>query len=162
MTSRVGVVGCVVMVLGVCAGVDAAPARGDVVAVNGVYTAVSDGQWSKTNERFEERPSLISTWTISSSCENYLDCTGRVVSDHGWSADLTYRSGQWWVSQTLPDWLTCPDGARFPGKQGFQFWPDRSNPTVLTGWDKTIAPSGACGVNRWLTIEMPFTLTPVG
>lgn len=130
------------------------------MAINGVYTAVSDGEWAKTNERYEDRPSLISTWTVSSTCQNYLDCTGRVVSDHGWSADLSYRSGQWWVAQTLPDWIRCPDGSTAPGKQGFSFWPDRANPAVLIGWDKTVGPSGACGVNRWLTIEMPFTLTP--
>ncbi|BBZ01631.1 hypothetical protein MCHIJ_10680 [Mycolicibacterium chitae] len=145
------------------AGMSAAPASADdEVAVNGVYTAVSDGQWSATNERFELRPSLISTWTISSHCQNYLDCTGRVESDHGWQADLTYRGGDWWVEHTVPDWLTCPDGTKAPGKQGFRFWADRARPGVLMGWDKTVGPSGACGINRPVVIEMPLTLTPVG
>lgn len=161
LSTRVAGLGCSVMVAVMLAGVHSATAAADdEIAVNGVYTAVSDGQWAATNERFEERPSLISTWTISSSCANYLECTGRVDSDHGWSADLTYRGGDWWVSHMVPDWLTCPDGTTAPGKQGFRFWPDRSNPSVLTGWDKTIGPSGACGVNRPVVIEMPFTLTP--
>lgn len=139
ITRRVALLACGALVFG---GLGAAPARADEIALNGVYTAVSDGQWAKTNERFEERPALISTWTISSTCQSYLDCTGRVDSDHGWSADLTYRSGYWWVSHTVPEWLKCRDGATFPGKQGFQFWPDRSNPIALTGWDKTVGPSG--------------------
>ncbi len=29
--------------------------------------------------------------------------------------------------------------------------------TTLAGEDSTIGPSGACGVNKWLTIKMPFT-----
>lgn len=49
------------------------------------------------------------------------------------------------------------------GSVSFTFWaarldaPDRHD--RLTGFDETTGPSGACGVNRWLNVRMPFTLT---
>jgi hypothetical protein len=32
----------------------------------------------------------------------------------------------------------------------------------LSGWDYTVGPSGACGANKWLVIEMPFKLVKTG
>jgi hypothetical protein len=99
---------------------------------------------------------------ISSACSNYQDCTGRVTSDQGWSADVNYLSGQWRVVRTIENWEPCPDGTAAPGEQWYMFWPDRANPSTLIGWDKTIGPSGACGKNQWLTVTMPFKLIPIG
>jgi hypothetical protein len=140
-----------------------AGASGDDVAVNGSYTAVSDGQWAKTNESFHDETTVTSTWTITSSCTTYQDCTGRVTSDQGWSAALRYQSLVWSVVRNVPDWQHCPDGTTAPGKQTFTFWPRRADAdkSTLIGRDQTVGPSGACGVNKWLTITMPLTLTEI-
>ena len=72
-------------------------AADDAVALNGTYTVVSDGQWAKTNYRYHDEATVTQTWTITSSCATFQDCTGRVVSDAGWSADAVYASGRWRV-----------------------------------------------------------------
>jgi hypothetical protein len=33
---------------------------------------------------------------------------------------------------------------------------------VLAGKNKTVGPSGACGQNQWLTIELPMRLDKIG
>jgi hypothetical protein len=135
----------------------------DDVAVNGTYTAVSDGQWARTNESYHDEQTVTQTWTVTSSCSSFLDCTGHVTSDQGWSADARYLSGVWRVARTVEGWESCADGTAAPGDQSFQFWPDPTVPPgTLVGWDKTIGPSGACGKNQWLTVTMPFKLTPIG
>ncbi len=140
-----------------------AHAVGDAVALNGTYTAVSDGQWAKTNYRYHDEAIVTSTWTVTSTCATYQDCTGRIVSDAGWSADLTYLSGRWRVVRTIENWQPCPDGTTAPGQQSFEFSRPRidSDASHLVGWDRTTGPSGACGINKWLNITMPFTLTIV-
>jgi hypothetical protein len=137
-----------------------APASATDVALNGTYHAASDGQWSKTNGRFEDQASVDATWSVTTTCSDYLDCTGTVHSTQGWSANATYLSGLWRVVRTVENWHECPDGTKSSGQQTFYFWVDSGEPSRLVGFDKTIGPSGACGVNRPLTIEMPFTLTP--
>ena len=148
--------------LGVCATPVAEADPNDGVAINGTYTAFSDGEWAKTNQSFHDEVSVTQTWTVTSNCTTYQDCTGRVTSDQGWSADLVYMSGRWKVSRTVENWEQCDDGTAVPGQQAFTFWrgyPDRSK---ITGWDQTIGPSGGCGFNKWLNVRMPFTLTPIG
>ncbi len=135
-------------------------------ALNGVFTAVSDGQWAKPNESFQDEATVTSTRTITSACTTYQACTGTVASDQGWTAELVYGGGRWRVVRTIENWEPCPDGTAAPGEQLFTFWPARADApdrhTRLAGWDKTVGPSGACGINRWLTITMPFTLTRIG
>jgi hypothetical protein len=146
-------------------GSPAAPAHaaGEEVALNGTFTAASDGRWAKTNEIFVYQADVTATWTITSTCTTYQDCTGSVTSDQGWTAELVYRSQRWRAVHVIPDWQRCPDGSTALGEQSFTFWaarldaPDRQD--RLAGWDETTGPSGACGVNRWLTVRMPFTLT---
>lgn len=104
---------------------------------------------------------MVSTWTIVTSCRTTADCGGRVTSDQGWSADVSYVEPMWYVSRTLPDWMKCPDGTDVSGRQTFKFFPDELNKPVLRGWDNTLGPSGACGVNKVLNIEMPLKLIPV-
>lgn len=136
----------------------------DGTAVNGRFTAFSDGQWAKTNEKFRDEASVTDTWTITSQCANAFECTGQIVSDRGWTAELRYLSGQWRAWHTVANWQPCPDGTTAPGRQDFTFWPARTNEyhaAVLTGWDETVGPSGACGVNRSLTIRMPLRLTRI-
>ena len=136
----------------------------DGTAVNGRFTAVSDGQWAKTNEKFRDEVSVTDTWTITSQCVNAFECSGQIVSDRGWTAELRYLSGQWRAWHTVPNWQPCPDGTAAPGQQDFTFWPSRTDDyhaAVLTGWDETVGPSGACGKNRSLSIRMPLRLTRI-
>jgi hypothetical protein len=150
-----------VVTWGVCATPFAHAA--DEVAINGTYTAFSDGQWAQTNQSYHDEPSVTQTWTITSMCTTFQDCTGTVTSDQGWSSkSLVYMSGRWKVTHTVDNWETCADGTAVPGEQAFTFWPDRANEGQLMGWDQTIGPSGGCGFNRWLNVTMPFRLTPVG
>lgn len=167
MVQRVTVASAAVVVVGV-----GAPAPGwasaDPNALNGTYTAQSNGQWSKTNERFEQRPAVISTWTVETTCSTPTDCSGLVTSDLGWSANIYKRSGVWYVKNVVPEWLRCPDGSAYDGLQVFRFYPVNPDGTVnsrettnFAGLDKTTAPSGACGKNQWLVIDMPFKLRKV-
>lgn len=146
---------------------DAQPAHAweDSPALNGTFTAFSDGQWAKTNEIMVYQADVTATWTITSSCTTFQDCTGTVNSDQGWTAGLVYQSQRWRVTHVVERWEKCPDGTTAPGEQSFTFWADRLDAPdrhdKLTGFDQTIGPSGACGINRSLNIRMPFTLTRV-
>ncbi|WP_231740387.1 MULTISPECIES: hypothetical protein [unclassified Mycobacterium] len=129
-------------------------------ALNGTYIATSDGFWAKSNETRRAEATVVSTWTIASSCTGAYDCTGTVTSDHGWSAEIVYISRMWFVTRVLDNWVRCPDGTTPPGKQIFKFYEDPNSSGKYVGWDTATGPSGACGVNRPLFIEMPFTLVP--
>jgi hypothetical protein len=156
----------------VCGGLgQASPARATTkedVAINGTYRATSLGGWATTNDQRNDEATVISTWTISSTCTTFQDCTGTVTSDQGWSAPLYVRDGtQWYVKRDVPNWETCPDGTSYTGQQTYYFYPVNSeggtqigSPT-LAGRDKTTGPSGACGQSRWLVIEMPFRLDKI-
>jgi hypothetical protein len=146
-----------------------ARASKDDVAINGTYRATSIGDWAKRNETYYDQPTITSTWAISSSCTTADECTGTETSDQGWSAPLYMHDGlAWWVKHEVPNWERCPDGTSFTGQQTFYFYPvdsngipQRGSPT-LAGKDKTIGPSGACGQNQWLDIEIPFRLDKIG
>lgn len=138
----------------------AVAAPNDGVALNGVYTVVSDGQMARTNERFQDEATVTARWTVSSDCSTFQDCTGRVESDQGWTADIKYISNVWYVRRTLPIWEPCPDGSAAPGEQTYYFWRDPDNTANLTGWDMTLGPSGACGINKQLSIKMPLHVIP--
>ena len=47
------------------------------VAINGTYRATSIGDWAKINDQYNGEPTVISTWTISSSCSTFQKCTAR-------------------------------------------------------------------------------------
>jgi hypothetical protein len=131
----------------------------DSIALNGTYTTISDGNWAQTNYSFHDEPTVTSTWTVSSSCSDPMDCTGRVTSDQGWSANLRLVGGDmWFVVHDVAGWEKCEDGSSAPGHQTFKFSADEK----LAGWDYTVGPSGACGRNKPLTIEMPFKLVKAG
>ncbi|MDI3315380.1 MAG: hypothetical protein QJR12_14245 [Mycobacterium sp.] len=148
-----------------------APARAskEDVAINGTYRATSIGDWAKTNEQYHDEATVTSIWTINSSCATSQDCTGTVISDQGWSAPLFMHDGAiWYVKRDVPNWETCPDGTSYPGRQTFYFYPVNSDgleqigsPT-LAGKDRTVGPSGACGQNTALAVEMPFRLDKIG
>jgi hypothetical protein len=134
----------------------------DDIELNGEYTAHSDGQNARTNDQFHDEQSVSSTWTVESTCQNYLECSGKVTSDLGWVADLIYRDNRWRAVHQVDGWEKCADGSTAPGQQFFSFYRDPLNSSRLVGWDKTVGPSGACGKNQWLAVEMSFTLTPKG
>ena len=126
-------------------------------AINGTYTAVSDGQWSRTNEKFQQEATVTSTWTFTSTCPNPYRCTGTVTSDQGWSAPTHSTAGMWYVSRDLQNWEPCREGGAAAGHQVYRFY--TVDATTLVGADKTIGASGGCGQNLPLVIEMPFKLT---
>jgi hypothetical protein len=135
------------------------------VAINGTYRATSIGDYAKTNDQYYGEATVISTWTISSSCVTFQECHGTVTSDQGWSARAYMIDGiMWYVKRDVPNWERCADGTAFTGQQTFYFYPVDSDgefrlgsPT-FAGKDKTVGPSGACGQNQWLDITMPLRL----
>ena len=135
-------------------------------AINGVFTAVSNGEWARTNEVYRAEQTVVSTWTVSTSCSMYNVCEGQLSSDQGWTSAIATTSGMWHVRRALPDWLPCTDGSSAPAEQSFRFYPiDIRNGQLMmgsdtfTGVDRTVGVGGACGVNTPKVIEMPFRLT---
>ena len=146
----------------------AAHGTGDGAAINGTFTATSNGEWAQSNEAYHNEATVRSTWTIATTCTTPIDCTGTVKSDQGWSANIYTTNVQWYVKRDLPNWEHCPDGTAAPGHQVYRFaqvgadgYLDR-NSTTYAGEDVTTGPSGACGVNDWLQIESPFKLVKIG
>jgi hypothetical protein len=144
----------------------------DDVALNGTYRVTSIGNWAKINDQYNGEPTTVQTWTIASSCTSIQECEGTVKSSEGWSAPIYMHDGElWYVKHEVPNWERCEDGTAFTGKQTFDFYP--ADPTgttgefqtgspVLAGKNKTVGPSGACGQNQWLTIELPLRLDKIG
>ncbi|MBU3686225.1 MAG: hypothetical protein EBU23_15955 [Mycobacteriaceae bacterium] len=134
-------------------------------ALNGVFTATSNGEWARTNDFFHDEKTVRALWTISSQCSYPTECTGTVSSNQGWSAPIYQTGGEWYVKRVVPNWIPCQDGSTADGLQTFRFkrmTPDGANtdPTsnVLVGEDVTLGPSGACGRSLPLYITMPFKL----
>jgi hypothetical protein len=140
------------------------------VELNGTYRVISNGEWAKANYVFKDQRTVVQTWTMSSTCTSPLTCSGEVASDKGWTAPLVYKGDYWLVEHVIENWLPCPqDGTAHPGTQKFIFWgwdaansqTDMKKRDVLPGRDRTVGPSGACGINRPLAIEMPLRLEKV-
>ncbi|WP_156744272.1 hypothetical protein [Mycobacterium sp. 1164985.4] len=158
----VGVVAAAVTGIGLAS---EAEATDNEWGLNGRYTATSNGEFAKTNDRFRDEASLRSTWTITTTCSYPTECTGTVVSDFGWTAPIYKTGGVWYVKHTVEDWIPCPDGTAAPGLQVFRFVPVNEDgsltdpaSTTLAGEDQTTGPSGACGVSKPVFINMPFKL----
>lgn len=137
--------------------------------INGTYAVVSNGEWAQTNDRYQNEAVVRSTWTISTKCTSPVDCAGTVRSDQGWSAPVYTDSGlSWYVKRTIPRWEPCPDGTAADGLQTYRFYPVDPNTgmtsrdtATLAGEDRTIGPSGACGISLWLNVKMPFKATKI-
>ena len=141
------------------------------VALNGTYQVTSNGNLAKYNRQLNQEAVVTTTWTISSTCTTFEECGGTVHSAQGWTAPIRIHDGlMWYVTHEVPDWEKCQDGTAFTGRQEFTFYPVDPNGSgavligsgTLAGKDKTIGPSGACGQNQWLTIEMPVRLDKIG
>jgi hypothetical protein len=135
------------------------------VAINGTFRATSIGDYASRNDQYFGEPTVYQTWTISSSCTSTQECHGQVTSDQGWTAPLYMEDGEMWkVRREVANWERCQDGTAFSGAQTFFFFPVNDNggyqlgSRVLSGKDKTVGPSGACGQNQWLDITMPLRL----
>jgi hypothetical protein len=134
--------------------------------INGTYIATSNGDWSRTNEIYQNETSVRQTWNISTTCSNPTDCVGTVTSDQGWTAPIYARAGLWYVKRALPGWEPCPDGTAADGLQTFNFYagdPEtgQAAPTsssTFLGQDVTKSASGSCGINKQLVINMPFKM----
>lgn len=151
-------------------GMPAARASTDEMPINGSFVARWIGSWAKTRESYHDEATVTSNWTITSTCTSPTDCTGQVSSDGGWTAPLRYFAGAWEVVRDIPNWEPCADGSAFPGHQVIRFYgvdehgmvlSNQSEATEFAGEDKTLGPSGACGVNQWQVVRMPFTMRKV-
>jgi hypothetical protein len=139
------------------------------VALNGTFRVTSIGDWAQRNDQYFGEPTVYQTWTIGSTCVTFQECHGTVTSDQGWSAPLYMLDGEMWkLKREVPDWERCEDGTAFTGQQTFFFYPvndhggyQLGSPT-MSGKDKTVGPSGACGQNQWLDITMPLRLDKIG
>ena len=136
--------------------------------INGVYRATSNGEWATVNDVYHDEATVISTWTIATECEAPDQCDGSVTSDAGWTAPIYTTNGMWYVKRTVAQWQSCPDGTTADGSQVYTFYPVdelgqvlAGSPT-LVGQDTTIGRSGACGVNQWRAIRLPFKLAKIG
>lgn len=146
-----------------------AQANPEAFAINGVYTATSDGNFATTDYAFHNEATVTSTWTITSACITDDHCSGQVTSDQGWTAPLyTHEGNVWYLERDLPNWEPCPDGTTSPGHQTYKFYPSDADGLTqigspyLEGIDKTNGVGGACGRPKWLTVVMPFRLNKVG
>lgn len=139
------------------------------IELHGTYKATSIGGWGKINQQYHTEPEVVANWSIDTKCTTMQDCTGTVKSDQGWTAPIYMNDGSvWYVKHDVPNWEKCQDGTAFTGHQMYWFYPideatgyPQYGAPLLTGKDKTIGPSGACGQNKWLEIEIPFRLDKV-
>jgi hypothetical protein len=172
MRARGVIAGATVLALTAAGGMGIPPARAFVedLPINGTFITRSMGEWAKTNERYQNEPTVTSTWTISSTCSDAFTCTGTVTSDQGWSVPLERVAGTWMIHRELANWEPCPDGTAYPGHQAIRFWGVDDNGMMLlrqseaiqfAGIDRTVGDSGACGINQWLAISMPVTMRKI-
>jgi hypothetical protein len=139
----------------------------DEFAPNGTYSVVSNGEWAKMNDRYQDEPTVRSIWNVTSTCSTAFTCSGKVTSSLGWTEDIYTTSGTWYVKHYVPDWIPCPDGGTGPGLQVYIFFPatdegiQHDNTNLYVGMDQTTGESGACGRNRSLVLNLPVKITKV-
>jgi len=154
--------------IAVIAGVGVAPtaqASNFGTELNGTFRVLSDGQWARTNDVKIKQETVVETWTITSSCVSPLECTGEVRSDRGWTGTARLDD-YWFIEHVIPNWIPCPDGTFASGFQKFILW--GVNPATerkvynniqnFAGRNVTKGPSGACGVNKPVVIELPVSM----
>ena len=136
------------------------------VELNGTYRVLSNGEWARGNEDvLYDQQTVIETWTVSTDCVSPIECSGVVTSDRGWTGTVRLDDF-WFVDHDVPNWLPCPDGTFAPGHQMFilkaidpatnEYSP--KNVSLLMGRNQTKGPSGACGRNKPVVIEMPVRM----
>jgi hypothetical protein len=149
----------------------AAPAQASNfgVELNGAYRVVSDGEWARGNrDVLYDQQTVVETWTVTTDCVSPIECAGTVVSDRGWTGTIRLDDF-WYVDHDIPNWVPCPDGTFAPGHQKFILKAvnpatseySSKNVTYLMGRNQTKSPSGACGVNAPVVIEMPVNMQKI-
>lgn len=146
----------------------AATAEYEEYAMNGTYSVVSNGEWARMNDRYQDEPTVRSTWTVNTVCTTALTCSGKVTSSLGWTEDIYTGIGSlWYVKHYVPDWIPCPDGTMGPGLQVYKFYPATDEglsqriSDLWLGEDQTTGQSGACGRNRSLLLNLPVKITKI-
>lgn len=150
-------------------GLAAAPQAGaeyEEFAMNGTYSVVSNGEWARMNDRYQDEPSVRSTWTVATTCTSAITCAGTVTSSLGWTENVYTGTGNmWYVKHYVPDWIPCPDGTRAPGLQVYRFYPSSEEglsqriSDLWVGEDQTTGESGNCGRNKSLVLNLPVKIT---
>ncbi len=137
-------------------------------AMNGTFDVVANGEWAMMNDRYQDAPTVRSTWTVSSTCTTASTCAGKVTSSLGWTEDVYTETGYFWfVKHEVPDWIPCPDGTTAPGLQVYKFYAASEDAMLQRtsdlwlGEDQTTGISGNCGRNRSLVLNMPIKITKV-
>lgn len=138
-------------------------------AMNGTYSVVSNGEWARMNDRYQDEPSVHSTWTVTSQCSTAITCAGKVTSSLGWTADIYTTAGNlWYVKHYVPEWIPCPDGGTAPGLQVYRIYRateeglhTSSGSDLWLGEDETTGESGNCGRNKSLVLNLPVKIRKV-
>jgi hypothetical protein len=148
-----------------------AAASYDQYAINGTFNVVSNGEWAQQNDRYQDEPSVRSTWVVNTTCSTAMTCAGKVTSSLGWTEDIYTMSGsQWFVKHYVQDWIPCPDGTTAPGLQVYRFYPatESGNHAIagapinlMVGEDQTKGVSGNCGRNLSLVLTLPVKMTRI-
>lgn len=139
--------------------------------LDGTYQVMSDGEWATQEAApgggtvFIDQQTTTERWTINTECVSPIECTGTVTSSLGWTGTVRLDDF-WYVDHEIPNWLACPDGTAVPGHQKFILKAidpatnesRLTNVNFLMGRNQTKAPSGACGRNQPLVIELPVKM----
>ena len=152
-------------------GLGTAPPAGaeyEQYAMNGTFSVVSNGEWARMSDRYQDEPSVHSTWTVNTTCTTALTCSGKVTSSLGWTEDVYTSTGNtWYVKHYVPEWIPCPDGSRAPGLQIYEFYPSTDEgmsqriSDLYVGEDETTGVSGNCGRNKSLVLNLPVKITKI-
>ncbi|MCH9668643.1 MAG: hypothetical protein K0U76_05645 [Actinomycetia bacterium] len=137
-------------------------------ALNGTFRVKSDGQWARTNGVKIKQETVVETWKITTSCVSPIECSGVVTSDRGWTGTARLAD-YWFIEHVIDDWIPCSDGMFFSGLQKFILWgidPATEERTYTdsdywAGRNVTKGPSGACGVNNPVVIELPVSMVKI-
>ncbi|OFJ51290.1 Rv2253/PknI dimerization domain-containing protein [Mycolicibacterium grossiae] len=145
-----------------------ATAEYEKYAMNGTFSVVSNGEWARMNDRYQDEPSVRSTWDVTTTCSSAITCSGKVTSSLGWTEDVYTMAGNlWFVKHYVPDWIPCPDGTRAPGLQVYKFYPaneDGQSERISDLWvgeDITTGESGNCGRNKSLVLNLPVKISKI-
>ncbi|BBY30928.1 hypothetical protein [Mycolicibacterium sediminis] len=157
--------------LGATLGMPCAPqaaAEYEQYAMNGTYSVVSNGEWARMNDRYQDEPTVRSTWDVSTTCTSAITCSGTVTSSLGWTENVYTGTGNmWYVKHYVPDWIPCPDGTRAPGLQVYRFYPSTDEglskriSDLWVGEDQTTGESGNCGRNKSLVLNLPVKISKI-
>lgn len=137
-------------------------------AMNGTFSVVSNGEWARMNDRYQDEPTVRSTWTVNTVCSSAITCSGKVTSSLGWTEDIYTGAGNmWYVKHYVPEWIPCPDGTSAPGLQVYKIYPATEEgmsqriSDLWLGEDETTGVSANCGRSRSLVLNLPVKISRI-